>query len=150
MLRRLLIRWNNALTRLRRVRVPPAGILVILPHCLQRTGCGRPVVADPSACARCGGCGIGALRDACAERGVTLGVAAGGRQALERVRAPEVRAVVAVACDKELLDGIRAAFPKPLLAIPNAQPHGPCRDTTVSLDAVTEAIDALIPLDLRR
>ena len=144
MLRRALIRFNNALTRLRGVRVAPSDLLVLLPHCLQRGGCPQNIVGDSSACRRCGGCGIGALMDICEARGILLVVAAGGRQALACVRASGVRAVVAVACEKELMDGIRATFPKPMIAIPNDQPKGPCRDTVVSVETVTTAIASLL------
>ena len=39
MRRRLIIKLNNALVRLRRVRVRPAEILLLLPHCLHNDGC---------------------------------------------------------------------------------------------------------------
>ena len=44
----------------------------------------------------------------------------------------------------KLLDGIRACFPKPVLAVPNRRPNGPCKDTRVDLDAVRLAIESLI------
>lgn len=60
------------------------------------------------------------------------------------VRRPEVKAVVAVACEKELVQGIRAAFPKPVLAIPNQTPEGSCVNTIVDPAAVVKGIELLI------
>lgn len=140
----ILIRLNNWATRLRGVRAPPERLLLLVAHCLQSSDCGRRVIRDPGACERCGQCQVGellALRD---RYGIRWALVAGGRQALEAVRHPEVMAVVAVACEKELAAGIRAAFPKPVLAAPNRQTGGPCRDARAAADEVEAAIVALL------
>ena len=49
--------------------------------------------------------------------------------------------IVAVACQKELRDGVLAVFPKAVLTIANTRPHGPCVDTDVDLDKVRDAIE---------
>jgi hypothetical protein len=51
-----------------------------------------------------------------------------------------VDAVVAVACEKELREGMRATFPKPVLGIINLRPNGPCRDTDVDVAQVEDAM----------
>ena len=53
---------------------------------------------------------------------------------------PGVKAVVAVACGKELRQGVLGVFPKAVLGVVNLWPHGPCKDTDVALEAVEEAI----------
>jgi hypothetical protein len=78
------------------------------------------------------------------EFGVQCAVATGGRLALQRVKEDGVRGVVAVACEKELSQGIRGAFPKAVLAVTNLRPHGPCKDTDVSLLEVRKAIQWLL------
>lgn len=75
--------------------------------------------------------------------GVVACVVGGGRQALAHTRRPDVKAVVAVACRKELLQGIRAAFPKPVYAVLNSTPEGACKNTVVDPAAVADAIRAL-------
>ncbi len=122
----------------------PAHLVLLLPHCLQAGDCGRDVVGSVAACARCGRCDLAALIALAEGMGVRCCIAAGGRLALAEVRRRDVRAVVAVACEQELWDGIRAAFPKPVLAVPNRRPHGPCRDTRADLDAVSAALAALL------
>ena len=76
------------------------------------------------------------------EFGVVACVVGGGRQALAQTRRPEIKAVVAVACDRELVQGIWAAFPKPVLAIPNLTPEGPCKTTLADPKAVVAAIES--------
>ena len=63
------------------------------------------------------------------------------------VRDSSVKIVVAVACEKELSDGILAAFPKPVVAVPNLQPEGPCKNTRVNIDAAIAAVKSLIASD---
>ena len=60
------------------------------------------------------------------------------------VRDPAIKAVVAVACEKELADGIRAVIPKRVIAIPNERPNGPCKNIRVNTAAVRAAIQELL------
>jgi hypothetical protein len=76
--------------------------------------------------------------------GVLFHVAGGGRQALTRVRDDDVDAVVAVACERELIQGIFGAFPKPVLAISNTRPQGDCHDTLTEVSEVEAAVRELI------
>jgi hypothetical protein len=139
-MRTLLIRLNNWITRLRNVRVPPQNLLLLVPHCLQRSACTHNVIHNLDQCRLCGQCNVTELIRIRDEYGLLCNLASGGRQAVGMVRRPEVKAVVAVACEKELLDGIRASFPKPVLAVPNSRPHGPCRDTCVNIQALEAAL----------
>ena len=91
---------------------------------------------------------LGGLLAARDEYGVVCSVVGGGQQALAHTRRPDVKAVVAVACERELLQGILAAFPKPVFAVCNARPDGPCRNTRVDLSQVEAALDLLV--DTRR
>lgn len=144
---RAVVRCNNAITRLRRIRIRPENLLLLLPHCLQNGACDRNIRHDVSRCGRCGRCDVSellALRD---KYGLRCSLVSGGRQALAALRRPEVRAVVAVACEKELCDGIRASLPKPVLAVPNLRPNGPCKDTRVLLADVEAAVRELLVPD---
>lgn len=98
--------WINRLrNRTSSRRYPPENVLVLLPHCLQHQACKEPVREAIRNCKGCGRCKMKDLR-AMAERiGVRVHVASGGREALERARAPEVRVILAVACSKEPLRG---------------------------------------------
>ncbi len=143
-MRKILIRLNNAWARLRLTGIAPENLLVLAPHCLQRSDCERNILSDPDRCARCGQCdvaGLLRLRDAL---GMPFRIVAGGREAVAAVKRPDIHGVIAIACGKELTAGILASFPKPVLAIFNQCPHGPCRDTCVSLDEVETALKRLL------
>ena len=140
MFRKSVVAINNWIVRARHIKVPLRNLLLLLPHCLQRTACERKVIHDVNSCRRCGACNIDGLLKLRDELGIRSAVASGGRQALGLARDKEVRAIVAVACEKELFDGILAAFPKPVLAVANRQPNGPCRDTVVDVNLVRAAL----------
>lgn len=144
MLSRWFVRLNNRLTRLRRIRVHPENLLLLVPRCLQKTGCSQALGALLDDCRLCGQCPVPeliALRD---ELGIRSSLAAGGREALAFVADHKVRAVVAVACEKELVQGILAVFPTPVLGVLNIQTSGPCRNTQLDRDAVRAAVCSLL------
>lgn len=132
--------WNR-LTRLRRPRCKPENLLLLVPSCLQYSSCPHRVTADLANCKRCGKCQVKDIIELGEEYGVQCAIATGGRLALKRVKAEDVKAVVAVACAKELREGMRATFPKPVLGVINLQPCGPCKDTQVEMSKVREAIE---------
>lgn len=144
MFSRLLISLNNLFTRLRRIKVSPENLLLLVPRCLQKNGCAQTlgeVIDDCNACGQCGVTDLLALRD---EFGIHCSVAGGGKEARAFVRNPQVKAVVAIACEKELAQGILAVFPRPVLGVLNIQTNGPCRNTQVNPDHVREAICSML------
>ncbi len=134
---------NNLTVKGRRAKVQPEELLILLPTCLQAASCEQNVIGDLAHCLRCGRCRIGPLLDLAERYGVKVAVAKGGRVAVSRAKAPEVNAIVAVACEKELRTGIFACLPKPVLAVTNQRPNGPCCETDVDIDAVEQAIQWL-------
>ncbi len=140
---KLIIKLNNQLVRWRNPRVLPHEVLLLLPHCLHKQSCPRNVVHSLDECKRCGQCSVGALTGIRDDFGVVACVVGGGRDALARTRQPEIKAVVAVACEKELVQGIFAAFPKPVLGVLNSTPEGPCKNTLADPAEVIQAIERL-------
>ena len=138
------IRKSNALTARRRVKVAPEHLLLLLPHCMQWSGCAQNVREDIANCKQCGKCRVGDMKALAAKYGVRCVVVGGGRRAVEEVRRESTHAVVAVACEKELVAGVLATLPKPVLAVNNTRPCGACRDTSVDPDEVEKAIRSLL------
>ena len=135
-----LVKASNWLSRRRGVRVPAANLLLLFPHCLQWSKCPHRIVNNLENCKRCGKCGVKGLLELAEKLGVQIAVASGGRQAVTRVKRPDVHAVVAVACEKELCLGIMATMPKPVIGVVNLRPHGPCVDTAVDLAKAEAAL----------
>ena len=144
----MMLRWmvhlNNRLTRWRRVRVSPREVLLLLPHCLHKDSCPQNVVHSLDECRRCGQCSLASLSQLRDDLGVVACVAGGGRQALMHTKRPDIKAVVAVACEKELVHGILAAFPKPVMAVPILTPEGFCRNTMAEPQRVIAAIEEFV------
>ena len=137
---RALVALSNLSTRLRRTRCRPEEVLVLFASCLQRSDCERRLDDALTNCGRCGRCAVSGFLDLAETYGAQVYRATGGRQAAARARHPGIKAVVAVACQKELREGIFACLPKAVLARTIAWPCGPCKDTTVEMDAVEEAV----------
>lgn len=140
MIDRTIIRLNNLAVRLRRTRCRPDRLLVLLSRCLQRSACDAKVTESVANCRRCGQCTVARFADLAERTGVQVVMATGGRQAAARTAEPAVKAVVAVACEKELRAGIFASLPKAVLAQTIEWPCGACKDTTVSFDRVEDAV----------
>lgn len=85
-----------------------------------------------------------ALLRLCKDYRIRCCLAAGGRQAVQTVRDPGIDGVIAVACEDELLAGIYKSLPKPVLALINLRPNGPCFNTKVEVKALTEILDQLM------
>lgn len=144
MLSRWFVRLNNRITRMRRIKVHPENLLLLVPRCLQKSGCTQTIsetIDDCNACGQCGVTGLLAIRD---EFGIRCSMAGGGREALAFVKNPQVRAVVAVACEKELFAGICAVFPKPVLGVLNIAGERPCRNTQFDDALVREAVRSML------
>lgn len=135
------VNLNNLAVRARRKRCAPGELLLLVPHCMQRSDCKQRITHDLGECQRCGKCQISDIIGLGEEFGVRCIVVSGGRLALAEVQKDEIRGVVAVACEKELRTGILAALPKAVFGVVNLRPHGPCKDTCVTLDEVRRAIE---------
>lgn len=139
-----ILRLNNFVTKLRRPRVKPENLLLLFPHCLQWSECPHNILHDINNCQRCGKCPVKGLLALSEKYGIQCRSASGGRQAVAYVKRDDVKAIVAIACEKELSQGVLATLPKPIVCVPNAQPCGFCHNTTVDVDEVEKAVRRLL------
>ncbi len=97
-------------------------LLILLPRCLEKEA-KRQVVERANG------------------RAVQIVTAAGGEEARSAIREHRPSLILAVACERDLISGIRDVAEKiPVLAIPNKRPEGPCKNTRVHLDALDDAL----------
>jgi hypothetical protein len=116
------IKVSNSLTKLSKNKFHTSNLLVLLPHCLQRNI--RQKLLD--------------LGD---KYKIGIFTASGGSIARKIIARQRPSAVVAVACERDLILGIKDIFMKiPVLGIPNRRPEGPCKNTTVDFEEVENAI----------
>lgn len=141
------IKVNNELLLTSPGKYKPQEILILLPHCIQRSKCDLRLSYEINHCRRCGLCPIGGLLDLRDRYGVHLAVATGGTIARRIVVQTRPRFILAVACERDLSSGIQDTFPLPVFGLLNERPHGPCFDTLVSLPMVESALQRFIRED---
>ena len=133
-LQHALIELNNRLIDACHFKVPFERILVLTPHCVQLSKCGLKVTGEENHCSQCGACNVGTLKSIQKAYGVQVAIATGGTLARKVIKDKKPKLIIAVACERDLVSGLRDASPLPVFAIQNQRPFGPCVDTT--FDAV--------------
>lgn len=125
------LRVYNALAaaRIRPGGVRPDKLLVLLPRCLDKES-------------------MQGAMDLSARYGVPLFVAARGRYAREMIARVKPLAVVAVACERDLVSGVHdVASRLPVLGSTLGLPDGPCKNTTADLGSLEAQIRRFLGLD---
>jgi hypothetical protein len=80
---------------------------------------------------------------------VKASVVPGGTLARELVKSRNPKAIVAIACERELWSGIRDTQPVPVISIINERPNGPCVETKAPCQLVDDALSRLLCQDSR-
>ncbi|MCK9554482.1 DUF116 domain-containing protein [bacterium] len=140
MFKDLVLRINNYRVRNRKYGFKPSEILVLCPKCLQNPECGKDILSDSGSCCRCGKCSVADVVKISEDMKVNTAFAPGGRLACSYAKDKAYKAVVAVACPFELVAGIIKTFPKPVYAVRNITPKGPCIETKVDPEEIIYGI----------
>ncbi len=121
------VNLSNALVRGARINTSRGPLLVLLPHCL---------TPDSRR-------GIQAL----AERyNALVHTVPGGEKARKLIQDHRPSRIIAVACERDLVAGLQDVAPViPTFAVPNCRPEGPCKNTTVDLRRIEEALILFSP-----
>ncbi len=142
------IQVNNELVNASQKTYAPSELLLLMPHCLQRSKCKLRLTYDIRNCKRCGRCPIDGLLGLSDKYGVDLAIATGGTIARRIVVQKRPRLILAVACERDLSAGIQDTYPLPVFGVLNERPHGPCLDTLVPLDRLEAAMRRFIHAEL--
>ena len=135
---------SNLIFMKSKIKVPAKRLLVLVPHCLQLASCPHKITRDPNNCKRCGGCNIGDLMKLSEELGFVFFVATGGTLARQVVIKNRPQAVLAIACERDLMSGIQDVYPLPAVGVLNIRPNGPCYNTRVDIDEVKKTLAQII------
>ncbi len=135
---------NNDLVRSKALRLKPAQILLLAPHCLQRSDCPYKITVNIDNCRRCGMCPVKDLLELRDASGIKMGIATGGTLARKYVQEYRPRAIIAIACERDLTSGIQDTNPIPVLGVTNERPFGPCFNTSVKIPDVEKAVNFFI------
>lgn len=131
---------NNHIISKGRISVKPEDVLLLLPHCIQWSECPHKLTNNIKNCKRCGKCKLKELIDISLKYRVQISIVSGGTMARNIIKRLCPKAIVAVACERDLSSGIKDIKLIPVLGIVNERPEGPCCNTRVNLAKVEEAI----------
>jgi uncharacterized protein len=116
------IKVHNLMLKSHAAELRTDTFLVLLPRCLEKEA--RRQVME-----RANG------------RAVQVVTAAGGEEARKAIKQYGPSLILAIACERDLISGIRDVAEKiPVLAIPNKRPEGPCKNTRVYLKDLDDAL----------
>lgn len=131
---------NNELVLKTARRYKPEEMLLLMPHCLQKSTCKIRLTYSIHNCKRCGKCPISNLIALSERYSVFLAIATGGTIARRIVIQRMPKMIVAVACERDMADGIQDTYPLPVYGVLNTRPHGHCLDTQVAIESVEHAL----------
>lgn len=138
------IHFMNHLVLRQRLHFPANRVLLLAPHCLQWDKCPHKITRNISNCHQCGQCPVGAIVKLAEEMGITFAVATGGTLARQIVKESRPQAVVAIACERDLISGMEDIAPMPVLGLLNKRPNGPCFNTDVDLQELQHMLKLII------
>ncbi|WP_018247325.1 DUF116 domain-containing protein [Orenia marismortui] len=138
------INVSNHLINPEDMNVKAEDILLLLPHCIQLSDCSYRVTSDLDNCQRCGRCQVQDLIELKEKYGIHLAIATGGTLARKIIKETRPKAIIAVACERDLSSGIQDIYPLPVIGVVNLRPNGPCINTGVEVDKLEEAIRKLL------
>ncbi|MDZ7330509.1 MAG: DUF116 domain-containing protein [candidate division KSB1 bacterium] len=115
------IKVSNSLIMTTPQKISNSKILILLPRCLR-----RPIREQINAIAQKYRCAIFTVP--------------GGELARKIIAENKPSAIIGVACERDLLSGIRDTQHIPVIGIPNERPEGPCKNTTVDYKKIEDAL----------
>lgn len=123
------IKVSNSLILTTPWKISRSKILILLPRCLR-----RPIQKQIMAIAQKYQCLIYTVP--------------GGELARKIIAEQQPAAVIGIACERDLLSGIRDVHHIPVIGIPNQRPEGPCKNTVVDHQKIEEAVRFFLGLNL--
>ncbi|MGY5266106.1 DUF116 domain-containing protein [Paraclostridium bifermentans] len=143
-IRKVYIKLNNNYIYSNRYKIKPEDILILIPHCIQKSECKLKITTNVRNCKSCGLCNVKDLIDLQDKYNVHVFIATGGTLARKKIKETRPKAVVAVACERDLTAGVQDIRQVPVLGVFNKRPNGPCVDTKIDANEVENAIKFFI------
>lgn len=140
----LLIKYNNIIQKKHLKKYDSKDILILLPHCLQNVGCPYKITFDINNCRECGKCVIQDFKHIQEEFNVQIKVATGGTLARKIVSDVKPKVILAVACHRDLTEGIKDIDVIPVVGVLNDRPNGPCFNTTCDTEEIRKILNKLL------
>jgi len=140
-IRESFVKVNNSFLDLSTISLLPDKILILLPHCLQNYNCTYRITNDIRHCNECKQCIIYVFKELIEKYRIQVVIATGGTLARKVIIDLRPYLIIAVACQRDLVDGILDAYPIPVFGILNERPNGPCVNTTVDINQIDNFLE---------
>ncbi|KAE9637205.1 MAG: uncharacterized protein PWP07_1907 [Epulopiscium sp.] len=134
------IYMNNICVDSMKLRGTSEDILILIPHCVQNSQCGIKITSNLLACKECNQCKIVDLKHLKEQFNCKIAIATGGTLARKAVVETHPKYVIAVACERDLVNGILDVNTIPIYGILNQLPNGPCFNTTINVQEIEDVI----------
>lgn len=148
-IRKVYIKLNNKYIYSNSYNLKPEDIMILTPHCIQNHSCKLKVTNEVENCKQCGICNVGDLVRLKKEANVKVFIATGGTLARKIIVDNRPKAVIAVACERDLTSGVQDINKIPVLGVFNKRPNGPCVDTSIDIKEVEKAIEFFTASNLK-
>jgi len=89
-------------------------------------------------------CDIGKVLKLAEKYNVEVAIATGGTLARRIIIDKKPNIIIAVACYRDLVSGIRDTYPIMTMGILNLRPEGPCINTKVEIDKLQKTLDSIV------
>ncbi len=120
------VQVSNALTGVRPRKIGPNSLLILLPRCLHKDVQNQ-------------------IQSLAENRNTPVYIVPGGELARRLVAEKKPRAVIGIACERDLLSGIKDLTADiPIIGIPNIRPEGPCKNTRIDVRELEKALDLFL------
>ncbi|MFA4874433.1 MAG: DUF116 domain-containing protein [bacterium] len=120
------VRVSNELSRAAKPATRDEKLLLLLPRCLAKEELLK----------------INGLKE---RYPITVHTVSGGELARKKVKELKPTAVIGVACERDLVSGIRDVGARfSVIGIPNQRPNGPCKETRIDMQELISAIEFFV------
>ena len=118
-MRKIYVKLNNSYIYSNKYNFNSKDIMILIPHCVQKNSCKLKVTNKIENCAKCGLCNVSDLVKLKEKTGINIFIATGGTLARKIIIENKPKAVIAVACERDLTSGIQDMKHIPVLGIFN-------------------------------
>ncbi|WXR61671.1 DUF116 domain-containing protein [Peptostreptococcaceae bacterium AGR-M142] len=143
-IRRILINLNNIIVCNMNLKLKGEEILIMLPHCLQLDDCSLKITSNIDNCKECGKCDLKDILALKLKYNILVHVATGGTLARKKIKEIRPKVIIAVACERDLSEGIKDISKIPVYGVLNKRPNGPCFNTKIDINELENSIKFLI------
>ncbi len=126
----------------------PRRVLLIMPRCVQKSGCRANVRSGLQECLTCMGCPLGDVAVLCRHHQVNALVALRSHVAFALAREFKPDVIIATACHDRIIKALRSVPEYPALLTPLQSMEKPCVNAGVDLAWLERQLAAVVPRPL--